>query len=174
LLLRSTHDRRRALTYFGIVTGQPLSDIDLLELSDMAWQVIDPDGDYEGEEQAWATHLHTAGPPLAGLEELRTQLDELVSALSPPAPAVPVRAVAAVMAFLAAHPDRHDLGEALLMDALHDAFGADLPGDVMAWLSARRAQPGPRRRGHGAAQPRRTLGRRSPADTTSSDAVPPR
>ena len=87
---------------------------------------------------------------------------------------MPVRAVAVVMLFLAAHPDRHDLGEALLMDALHDAFGADLSGDVTAWLSARRAQPGPRRRGHGAPQPRRTLGRRSPADATSSDAVPPR
>jgi len=34
----------------------------------MAWQVIDPDGDYEGEQQTWTADLHTGGPPLAGLE----------------------------------------------------------------------------------------------------------
>jgi hypothetical protein len=148
------------------MAGEPLTDIDLVALSDTAWQVIDPEGEYEGEEQAWSARLGFGGAPLASLQELRTCLDQLVEVLTPEAPAVPLSAVAAVVAFLAAHPDRHDLGEALLQDALHDAFGTRLPAAVAKWLSARRAQPGPHRHAHGAPQPRRTLARPSPPDTT--------
>ena len=64
----------------------------------------------------------------------------MVQALAPPAPAVPLRAVAAVMAFLAAHPERHDDGDALLNDALREAYPlhGELPADVAAWLAHRR------------------------------------
>jgi hypothetical protein len=148
------------------MAGEPLTDIDLVALSDAAWQVIDPDGEYEGEEQAWSARLESGGAPLASLEELHAHLDQLVAALRPTAPAVPPSAVAAVVAFLAAHPDRHDLGEGLLQDALHDAFGTSPPPAVAKWLSARRAQPSPHRHAHGAPQPRRTPARPSPPDTT--------
>ena len=61
-------------------------------------------------------------------EELSAPVRE---ALVPPAPAVPLRAVAAVMAFLAAHPGRTGADEAVISDALRDAFpGGALPADV--------------------------------------------
>jgi hypothetical protein len=138
------------------MSPEPLSDIDLVELSDIAWQIIDPGGDHEAEERTWTALLHAGWPPLPTLADLRAHLDEIVTAVSPPAPAVPLRAVAAVMAFLAAHPQRRDVDEALLIDALHETFGADIPADVAAWLDNRRTSSEPRRRRHGAPQPRRT------------------
>jgi len=149
----------------SLVAGEPFTDIDLIALSDTAWQVIDPDGEYEDEEQAWSARLESAGAPPASLHELRAHLDQLVAGLTPTAPSVPLSAVAAVMAFLAAHPDRHDMGESLLQDALHDAFGTRPPAAVANWLSARRAHPGAHRHSHGAPQPRRTPARPSPPDT---------
>jgi hypothetical protein len=159
--------RGRSRLTVALVNGEPLNDIDLIALSDAAWEVIDPEGEYEGEEQVWTARLLSGAPTSASLDELRTHLDRLVAMLSPAAPAVPLRAVAAVTVFLAAHPDRHDLGEGLLQDALHDAFGTSPPAEVAKWLSDRRAQAGPHRRAHGARQPRRTLARPSPADTSS-------
>lgn len=147
------------------MSPEPLGDIDLIELSDRAWQIVDPDGDHEAEEQTWTAVLRVGWPPLATVADLRAHLDELVMAVSPPAPAVPLRPVAAVMAFLAAHRERHDLGEALLIDALHEAFGADTPRDVAGWLADRRTSPEPHQRRHGAPHPRRTDARPSPADT---------
>lgn len=150
---------------FAAVGSEPLSDIDLVELSDIAWQIVDPDGDHEAEEQTWTALLHTGWPPLATLADLRAHLDAIVAAVSPPAPAVPLRAVATLTAFLAAHPERHGIDEALLVDALHETFGADVPADVATWLANRGTTPEPRRRRHGAAHPRRTDARPSPADT---------
>jgi hypothetical protein len=146
---------------------KPLSDVDLVELSDIAWQVIDPGGEHEVEEQTWTALLQIGWPPLPGLAELRAHLDEIVTAVSPPAPAVPLRAVAAVIAFLAAHPERRDSDEALLIDGLHETFGADLPPDVATWLSNRRRSPEPHGHRHGAPHARRTDARPSPADTRS-------
>lgn len=147
------------------MTREPLTDIDLVALSDAAWQVIDPDGEYEGEERAWIARLESGKVPIANLGELRTHLDQLVASLSPATPAVSLSAVAAVTAFLAAHPDRHELGEGLLQEALRDAYGTRPPAEVAEWLSARRVQPSPHRHTHGAPQPRRTSSRPSPADT---------
>ncbi|HEX6020698.1 MAG TPA: hypothetical protein VFZ00_01800, partial [Solirubrobacter sp.] len=84
----------------------PLTDLELVELSDRAWEIVDPEGAHEAEEQAWTALLPTGWPPLATLEELRAHLEEIVQTLDPPAPAVPLHAVAAVMTFLAAHPER--------------------------------------------------------------------
>jgi hypothetical protein len=30
----------------------PLTDLDLVELSDLAWEIVDPEGAHEAEEQA--------------------------------------------------------------------------------------------------------------------------
>ena len=136
---------------------EPLNDLDVVALSDRAWEIVDPAGTHEAEEETWSALVPAGWPALATVEELRARLDEVVQTLAPPAPAVPLRAVAAVMTFLAAHPDRHGSDDALLSEALREAFplGDELPGDVAAWLSERRlgSQPGWRR--HGARQPRR-------------------
>ncbi|HEX6025737.1 MAG TPA: hypothetical protein VFZ00_27340 [Solirubrobacter sp.] len=81
---------------------------------------------------------------------MRAHLEETVETLDPPAPAVPLEAVAAVMAFLAAHPERRD--EAVLTDALRVWFpDGELPSDLEAWLDGRRRSALPKRRAHGPA-----------------------
>jgi hypothetical protein len=137
-----------------MMLNSPLTDIDLVELSDRAWGLVDAEAEHEAEEEAWVALLPVGWPPIATLEELCARLEEIVQSLVPPAPAVPVRGVAAVMAFLAAHPERRD--EAALSDALREAFpSGDLPAEVSAWLDERGRTPLARRRGHGAAHPRR-------------------
>jgi hypothetical protein len=137
-----------------MMLNAPLTDVDLVELSDRAWGLVDPDAEHEAEEQTWVALLPVGWPPIATLEELCARLEEIVQSLVPPAPAVPVRAVAAVMAFLAAHPERRD--ETMLFDALQEALpSGDLPADVAPWLDEHCRTPLARRRGHGAAHPRR-------------------
>jgi hypothetical protein len=144
-----------------MMLNAPLTDIDLVELSDRAWGLVDPDAEHEAEEQAWVALLPVGWPPIATLEELCARLEESVQALVPPAPAIPLRAVAAVMAFLAAHPERRD--DAVLSDALREAFpSGDLPAGVASWLDERRRTPLAGRRGHGAAHPRRRFRTRPP------------
>jgi hypothetical protein len=103
-------------------------------------------------------------PPLPSHVDLRAHVEQLASAVSPPPPAIPLRTVAAVMVFLAAHPERRDGGDALLVDALRHAFDGNFPADVIAWLTGRRRSPGTRRRRHGASHPRRSDARPSAAD----------
>jgi hypothetical protein len=149
------------------MSPETLSDIDLVELSGTAWQIVDPGGDHEAEEQTWTALLRAGWPPLATVGDLRAHLEEIVTAVSPPAPAVPLRAVAAVMTFVAAHPERRDLGDALLVDALHEAFGPDMPEDVAGWLEDRRSLAEPHRRRHGTPGPRRSGARPSPPEEPS-------
>jgi hypothetical protein len=131
-------------------------DLDLVELSDLAWGFLDAAGSHEAEEQAWVALLATGWPPIATIAQLRAHLDAIAEALVAPSPAVPLRAVSALMACLAVHPDHRDVDEALFAEALHEAFPtSELPGDVAAWLVARSHQPESHRRRHGARQPRR-------------------
>jgi hypothetical protein len=108
------------------MTPERWSDIDLVELSDVAWQVLDPDGDHEAVEQTWTAHVCAGRPPLPSDADLRTRVEQIATAVSPPAPAVRLRAVAAVMAFLAAHPERRDRGDAL--HAPHAIAVSEAPG----------------------------------------------
>lgn len=133
-----------------------LTDIDLLELSDLAWDLIDPGDEHDAQEHAWIELLRPDGSALSTVDDLRAHLDGLVERLTPSPPWIPLRVVAAVMVFLADRPERTDLGEALLFDALREAFGAEPPDDVATWLDTRRRSPQPRFRTHGAAHPRRT------------------
>jgi hypothetical protein len=133
-----------------------LHDLDLVQLSDLAWGFLDADGGHEAEEQAWVALLAADWPPIATIAQLRAHLDAVAGELVAPSPAVPLRAVAALMAFLAAHPDRSEVDQALFAEALRDAFpGGELPGDVAAWRAARANQPASHRRRHGARRPRR-------------------
>ena len=135
---------------------QLVHDLDLVEISDLAWGFLDADDSNEAEEQAWVALLGAGWPPIATIAQLRAHLDAVAEALDAPSPAVPLRAVAALMAFLAAHPERRDVDEALFAEALREAFpGGELPGDVAAWLAARASQPASHRRRHGARSPRR-------------------
>jgi hypothetical protein len=136
--------------------NRPLNDADLIELSDLAWELVDPEGEHDSEEHAWAALLPVGWPPIATLEELCARLEELVETLVPPSPAAPLRAVAAVMAFLAAQPERRPGDEDVISAALREAFpGGVLPADVAAWVDERRRVPSMRRRAHGAPHPRR-------------------
>jgi hypothetical protein len=139
-----------------MMLNAPLTDIDLVELSDLTWGLVDPDGEHEAEEQAWTALLPVGWPPVATVEELCARLEEIVQALVPPAPAVPLRAVAAVMTFLAVHPERRGGDQAVLVDAMREAFPSGvLAPEVAAWLDERRQAPPARERAHGAPDPRR-------------------
>ena len=135
---------------------QSVHDLDLVELSDLAWGFLDGDDGHEAEEQAWVALLGADWPPIATIPQLRAHLDAIANALVAPSPAMPLRAVAALMAFLAAHPERRDVDEALFAEALREAFPVgELPDDIAAWLAARANAPAAHRRHHGARPPRR-------------------
>ncbi len=151
------------------MASDPLNELDVVGLSDLAWEIIDPEGDHEGEERAWVAALRQDRPPIAGLDELRARLGEIVESMSPPPPAVPLRAVSALVSFLAEHPERRRLEEAALADALRDAYPHELPDDVARWLALRAREPASHRRRHGARQPRRQGGTRPvPPDEAQS------
>ncbi|HEU4975698.1 MAG TPA: hypothetical protein VFT50_11455 [Baekduia sp.] len=147
------------------MTPEVLSYLDLLALSDLAWGVVDPAAEHEREEQAWTSALPHGWPPRATTDDLRVHLGQVVSSVPLPPPAIPLETVAAVMVFLAEHPERRDLGDALLGDAVRDAFDGDVPAGVARWVALQRRAPGQRRRSHGAAQPRRTGTRPAARDT---------
>lgn len=137
-----------------------LNELDVVGLSGLAWEIIDPDGEHESEERAWVAALRQDWPPIGGVDELRARLDEIVEAMLPPPPAVPLRAVSALVIFLAEHPERRRPEEAALIDALREAYPDELPDDVARWLAVRAREPASRRREHGASQPRRRGGTR--------------
>ena len=122
---------------------ESVHDFDLVELSDLAWGFLDADDAHEAEEQAWVALLGAGWPPTATVAQLRAHLDAIAELLVAPSPAVPLRAVAALMAFLAAHPEHRDVDEALFAEALREAFpDGRLPGDVGAWLGRSRERAG--------------------------------
>ena len=135
---------------------ESVHDLDLVEFSDLAWGFLDGDDGHEAEEEAWVALLGAGWPPTATIAQLRAHLDAIAELLAARSPAVPLRAVAALMTFLAAHPERRDVDEALFAEALREAFPVgELPDDVAAWLAARAIAPAAHRRHHGARQPRR-------------------
>jgi hypothetical protein len=138
---------------------EPLDELALVALSDLAWDVVDPEGSYEAEEVAWVALLRSGWPPIARDQALRPWPRTLEEAL---APRTRARVVAAVMAFLAGHPQRRD--DAALQS---DALRGEIAADVATWRyrtraqSHRRIEPGRVRAGHDAtstaARPARRL-----------------
>jgi hypothetical protein len=137
------------------------STIDVVELSDLAWTIVDPGGEHEQLELAWSAALPRDWPPPADLGELRTRLREVTDALSPVAGRALLEVVAAAVAYLAAHPERRRVERAVIGEALREEFPEDLPPELAEWL-ARRAPAAPHQRGHGAATPRRHIHSRPP------------
>jgi hypothetical protein len=142
-----------------------LYDFDVPALCDRAWDVVDPGAEHAEEERIWTILLRPGEDSLTSSEELRARLDHLVRTETPRPMAIPPRVVAAVMLFVAEHPERRDAGEALLRDALRAAYGLQPPPDVTGWLRVRGRFPAARRRRHGAA-----IGRRGGARPLVPDA----
>lgn len=146
------------------------NELDLLALSELAWETVDPEGDHEAQEQAWTVALHEDWPPIETAQQLRARLNEIADAISWPPPAVHPRALVALMVFLGEHPQRRQVEEAMLDDALDDAYPDGLPADIAAWLAERRQTPAAHRRTHGARQPRRHSDTRPPLPEDTSTA----
>jgi hypothetical protein len=146
------------------------NELDLLALSELAWEIVDPEGDHEAQEQIWTLALPEDRPPIGTAQELRTRLNEIADAISWPPPAVHPRALVALMVFLAEHPQRRRIEEGMLVDALDDAYPDGLPTDMTAWLAERQQTPGAHRRTHGARQPRRHSDTRPPLPEDTSTA----
>ncbi|MGZ4200563.1 MAG: hypothetical protein ACXVRH_00725 [Thermoleophilaceae bacterium] len=120
---------------------EQFSSIDLIQLSDLAWTAVDPESVHEDEEALWAAALPESWPPPRSPEDLATVLADVVTTLSGTSNPARLKLVAAAMCFLADHPMPRALDEALLREALHEAFAADgVPTDVAAELSIRAAR----------------------------------
>lgn len=145
------------------------NELDLLALSELAWEIVDPEGDHEAQEQIWTAALHVDWPPIETAEKLQVRLNEIADAIAWSPPAVHPRALVALMVFLAEHPQPRRTEEAALADALNDAYPNGLPPDMAAWLAERRQTPAAHRRSHGAPRPRRHATRPSlPEDLSTA------
>jgi hypothetical protein len=111
----------------------------LVELSDEAWTVVDPEGEHEAEERRFVEVLvdPEGGFPLSGDSELRARLAATVESVAGDRIPAHLQAVSAVIAFLSRHPERRLLDEGVLSEALHDAFTEGIPASVTAWLRTR-------------------------------------
>jgi hypothetical protein len=98
--------------------------IDLVELSNLAWALIDPAGVHEREERLWVAALRNDWSPPQSVDELEARLDETVSAPRPSVDPGLLALVAAVIGFLAAHSERRRFDEAVLRDSLFASFWA--------------------------------------------------
>ena len=146
--------------------GLPVTATDAMALSDRAWEIVDPEGLHEAEERAWSEELSrrfAADGSCESFDELRERLAAVRASVGESMSSVPPAAIGALIAFLAEHPERHELGEALISDAVRDQALGD---DVLAWLSERREVPEAAHRRHSLPQELRHLGPRPalPAD----------
>lgn len=135
----STLDVARALA--GEAKPPPLvgTSAGLEHLSEFAWVFVDPLGLNQAERRSWDAALHADhgyGPPFNSMEALRQHLEAACEATDVGTTDVPIGLVALLVAFFAAHPDRHEVSRKLLADALREAFaGAELPSDIQTWLA---------------------------------------
>ena len=51
--------------------------IELIELSDLAWTIINSDGEHESLERAWTEALPRDWAPAEGVDELRARLSQI-------------------------------------------------------------------------------------------------
>jgi hypothetical protein len=147
----------------------PFNELDLLALSELTWDIVDPEGDHESQERAWTEALHEDWPPIETAGELQARLSDIADTIAWPQPAVHPRVLVALMVFLAERPQRRRIEEAALADALHNAYPNGLPPDMEDWLSERRQAPAARQRSHGSPAPRRHATRPPlPEDTSTA------
>jgi CBS domain-containing protein len=135
----STLDLARALA--GEAKPPPLVSTSgaLEHLSEFAWVFVDVLGLQEAERRSWNAALHADygyGPPFESMEALRSHLEAASEATEVRTSDVPIKLIALLITFFAAHPDRHEVSRKLLADALREAFtGAELPADIHYWLA---------------------------------------
>jgi hypothetical protein len=125
------------------------TNIELIELSDLAWTIVDPDGEHEPLEQDWIAAMPHDWPPPEAPEELRERLAVVTATLRTAGNAGLLRVVAAVTVHLAGHPELRRPDPALITAALRAEYPAGIPAEIEAWL-ARRPAPAAHERSHGA------------------------
>jgi hypothetical protein len=143
------------------------STIELIELSDLAWTIVDPDGEHEQLERAWSSALPHGWPPPADIEQLRARLTEVADALRPGAEAGLLELVAAVIVYLAGRPERRRVEQVVFGEALREAYAEEVPAEITTWL-ATHPSLAPHTRHHGAPAPRRHVHSRPPAAPDAS------
>jgi hypothetical protein len=137
------------------------STIELIELSDLAWTIINSDGAYESVEQAWTAALPDDWAPAEGVGELRARLSQVSDRLRGAADAASLEVVAAVIVYLAAHPERRRVEQAVIGEALREEYGEGVPEEIAEWL-ARQPSVTAHPRHHGVPAPRRRPHSRPP------------
>jgi hypothetical protein len=150
----------------SIPEEQP-SVIELIELSDLAWTIINSDGEHDSIERAWTAALPDDWAPAEGVDALRIRLGEITDLLQAAGESVLLEVVSVVIVYLAAHSDRRRVEQAVIGEALHEQYGDIVPEDIAAWL-ARQPSPAAHRRHHGARAPRRHFHTRPPAPPNSA------
>ncbi len=135
---------------------------ELIELSDLTWTIVDVNGEHEALEQAWSDALPDDWAPAEGVEQLRARLGQITDALSDTGDAGLLGVVAALIVYLALHPEKRRVEQALVGEALREEYGAHLPDAITTWL-ARQPPVTAHARQHGAPAPRRHLRSRPPA-----------
>ncbi|MGZ4305463.1 MAG: hypothetical protein ACXVSL_11445 [Solirubrobacteraceae bacterium] len=132
------------------------SIIELIELSDLAWTIINGAGEHEPIEQAWTEALPDDWAPAEGIEELRARLGEITETVRGDRAAALLEVVSAVIVYLAAHPECRRMEQAVISKALHEEYGERVPDEIASWL-ATHAGVTARTRHHGAPARRRHL-----------------
>ncbi len=136
--------------------------IELIELSDLAWTIINSDGEHESLEGAWTEALPRDWAPAKGVEELRARLGQITDRVREAADRALLEVVSAVIVYLAARPDRRRVEQAVITEALREEYGEEVPEEIAAWL-ARQPSLAAHLRPHGPAAPRRHFHSRPPA-----------
>ena len=109
--------------------------IELIELSDLAWTIVNSVGEHESIEQAWTSALPDDWAPAEGIEELRARLSQITDRVRGDGDAALLEVVSAIIVYLAAHPDRRRVEQAVIGEALHQEYGEDTPEEVAHWLA---------------------------------------
>jgi hypothetical protein len=135
--------------------------IELIELSDLAWTIVNSVGEHDSIEQAWTAALPDDWAPAEGIEELRARLDQITDRVRGDGDAALLEVVSAIIVYLAAHPDRRRVEQAVIGEALREQYGEHVPEEIANWLAR---QPGlaAHVRQHGAPAPRRHFYSRPP------------
>jgi len=96
----------------------------------------------------WQTRVFSWAPA-AGVEELRARLSLITDRLRRAGDAALLEVVVAVVVYLAAHPERRRVEQAVIGEALREEYGDRVPDEVVDWLAT---QPSitPHPRHHGA------------------------
>jgi len=107
--------------------------IELIELSDLAWTLINSDGEHDSIERAWTAALPGDWARTEGVDELRTRLSEITDRLRTTGDTALLEVVSPVIVYLAAHSDRRRVEQAVIGEALHEQYGDAVLEDIAAW-----------------------------------------